>query len=82
MRMRMVDRILAPAQTATRYQLLAPVVQVARRASTPVDQRLVAEGFRPGCGSNGEVRELSENIELEQEPRPQHTRSSSTGWCP
>jgi excinuclease ABC subunit A len=60
----MVDRI-ATLPEGTRYQLLAPVVRGKKGTHTKLLSGLVAEGFAR-VRINGEVRELSDNIELDK----------------
>ncbi|NQV09556.1 MAG: excinuclease ABC subunit UvrA [Cyanobacteria bacterium] len=60
----MVDRILA-LPDGTRYQLLAPVVRGKKGTHAKLLSGLVAEGFAR-VRINGEVRELSDNIELDK----------------
>ncbi|WP_255107472.1 excinuclease ABC subunit UvrA [Synechococcus sp. RedBA-s] len=60
----MVDRI-ATLPEGTRYQLLAPVVRGKKGTHTKLLSGLVAEGF-VRVRINGEVRELSDNIELDK----------------
>jgi excinuclease ABC subunit A len=60
----MVDRILSLPE-GTRYQLLAPVVRGKKGTHTKLLSGLVAEGFAR-VRINGEVRELSDNIELDK----------------
>ncbi|MCT0201081.1 excinuclease ABC subunit UvrA [Synechococcus sp. CS-602] len=60
----MVDRILA-LPDGTRYQLLAPVVRGKKGTHAKLISGLVAEGFAR-VRINGEVRELSDNIELDK----------------
>ncbi len=60
----MVDRILGLPE-GTRYQLLAPVVRGKKGTHTKLLSGLVAEGFAR-VRINGEVRDLSDNIELDK----------------
>jgi len=60
----MVDRISSLPE-GTRYQLLAPVVRGKKGTHTKLLSGLVAEGFAR-VRINGEVRELSDNIELDK----------------
>ncbi|MBC1260395.1 excinuclease ABC subunit UvrA [Synechococcus sp. BSF8S] len=60
----MVDRI-ATLPEGTRYQLLAPVVRGKKGTHTKLLSGLVAEGFAR-VRINGEVRDLSDNIELDK----------------
>jgi excinuclease ABC subunit A len=60
----MVDRILALPE-GMRYQLLAPVVRGKKGTHAKLLGGLVAEGFAR-VRINGEVRELSDNIELDK----------------
>jgi excinuclease ABC subunit A len=60
----MVDQILLLPE-GTRYQLLAPVVRGKKGTHTKLLSGLVAEGFAR-VRINAEVRELSDNIELDK----------------
>ncbi|MEL0338698.1 MAG: excinuclease ABC subunit UvrA, partial [Synechococcus sp.] len=60
----MVDQILLLPE-GTRYQLLAPLVRGKKGTHTKLISGLVAEGFAR-VRINGEVRELSDNIELDK----------------
>ena len=60
----MVDQILLLPE-GTRYQLLAPVVRGKKGTHTKLISGLAAEGFAR-VRINGEVRELSDNIELDK----------------
>ncbi|MEI6829178.1 MAG: excinuclease ABC subunit UvrA [Synechococcaceae cyanobacterium ELA445] len=60
----MVDQILELPE-GTRYQLLAPVVRGKKGTHAKLLSGLVAEGFAR-VRINGEVRELSDNIELDK----------------
>jgi len=60
----MVDQILTLPE-GTRYQLLAPVVRGRKGTHQKLLSGLVAEGFAR-VRINGEVRELSDNIELDK----------------
>jgi len=60
----MVDQILLLPE-GCRYQLLAPVVRGKKGTHTKLLSGLVAEGFAR-VRINGEVRELSDNIELDK----------------
>ena len=60
----MVDQILTLPE-GTRYQLLAPVVRGKKGTHAKLLSGLVAEGFAR-VRTNGEVRELADNIELDK----------------
>ncbi|MFN9645293.1 MAG: excinuclease ABC subunit UvrA [Cyanobacteriota bacterium] len=60
----MVDQVLTLPE-GTRYQLLAPVVRGRKGTHQKLLSGLVAEGFAR-VRINGEVRELSDNIELDK----------------
>ncbi len=60
----MVDQILLLPE-GTRYQLLAPVVRGKKGTHSKLISGLAAEGFAR-VRINGEVRELSDNIELDK----------------
>ena len=60
----MVDQILLLPE-GTRYQLLSPVVRGKKGTHTKLISGLVAEGFAR-VRIDGEVRELSDNIELDK----------------
>tara|TARA_Y100001970_G_scaffold293580_1_gene441328 strand:+ start:6583 stop:9483 length:2901 start_codon:yes stop_codon:yes gene_type:complete len=60
----MVDQILLLPE-GTRYQLLAPVVRGKKGTHTKLLSSLASEGF-VRVRINGEVRELSDNIELDK----------------
>jgi len=60
----MVDQILLLPE-GTRYQLLAPLVRGKKGTHAKLISGLVAEGFAR-VRINGEVRELSDNIELDK----------------